>query len=46
MMALNLEAMRKTDVTLKALYAVLDDKQKQIADRTLGFRMMPFGGMF
>ena len=45
-MALNLDAMRKTDAALKPLYAALDDNQKQIADRYLGFGMMPLGGMF
>jgi LTXXQ motif family protein len=45
-MATALDAMRKTDAALKPLYAALDDGQKQLADRFLGFPMMPFGGMF
>ena len=45
-MALGLDALRKTDAVLTPLYAALDDHQKQLADRFLGISMMPFGGMF
>ena len=46
LMALNLDAMRKTDTALKPLYAALDENQKNLADRFIGFQMMPFAGMF
>ena len=45
-MALNLDAMRKTDAALKPLYAALDDSQKKLADRFLAPPMMTLGGMF
>ena len=39
-MALNLDAMRKTDAALKPLYAALDDNQRKLADDLLPSGMM------